>query len=374
MPRARPLAILLLVAALALAAPVAALAQGGVRASRAEVQRLEGQLAVLDARVGALAAEHNLAIDRLEEVTARLGRARRELAETRRAAEEANVVLTERLRSIYARGEVSDLEILLASGSVTELADVRALLDRIAERDARAVTTLRRARDRAAALRAQLTEDRAAAAQRAAELAARQQELATAVRRRQELLRGARRELRAAIAAERERRRREAALAAARKARATSGLPYVPSAAETAVLPGGTRHVFPIRGGARYTDDWLYPRPGGRVHQGIDLFATEGTPIIAVADGTLFRVGYNGLGGWRFWLRDAAGVQYYHAHLSAFAPAAREGAVVRQGTVLGYVGTSGDARGTPPHLHFEIHAGAGPVRPFPIVSAWPVVR
>lgn len=372
MPSRRLPAILLAAAAVAL--PASAHAQDGVRASRAEVQRLEAQLAALDARVGATAAEHNLAIDRLEEITGRLTQVRRDLAATRREAAEAETLLVRRVRAIYARGDTSDFEILLATGSVTELADVRDLLDRIARRDARAVTVLRAARDRAAALRARLTVDRAAAAQRTAELEARRDELDRAVARRADLLRGARRELRAAVAAERERRRREAALIAAKRAQASGALPYVPSAAETAVLPGGDGRVFPVAGGARYSDDWLAPRPGGRVHQGIDLFATEGTPLVAVADGSLYRVGYNGLGGWRLWLRDTAGVQYYYAHLSAFAPAAREGATVRRGTVIGYVGTTGDARGTPPHVHFEIHAGAGPVRPFPIVSAWPVAR
>ena len=105
---------------------------------------------------------------------------------------------------------------------------------------------------------------------------------------------------------------------------------------------------------------------------GIDLFATRGTPLVAVADGSLSRVGYNGLGGWRLWLRDGAGNAFYYAHLSAFSPAAVEGASVARGTVLGYVGDTGDARGTSPHLHFEIHpGGGGPVPPYPIVTGWP---
>ena len=94
--------------------------------------------------------------------------------------------------------------------------------------------------------------------------------------------------------------------------------------------------------------------------------------MVAVADGSLFNVGWNGLGGWRLWVRDRSGNGFYYAHLSAYAPAAREGASVARGTVLGYVGDSGDARGTSPHLHFEIHpGGGGPVPPYPIVTGWP---
>ena len=71
-------------------------------------------------------------------------------------------------------------------------------------------------------------------------------------------------------------------------------------------------------------------------------------------------------------MRDTAGNGFYYAHLTAYSPAAVEGASVTRGTVLGYVGDSGDAQGTSPHLHFEIHpGGGGPVPPYPIVTGWP---
>jgi murein DD-endopeptidase MepM/ murein hydrolase activator NlpD len=74
-----------------------------------------------------------------------------------------------------------------------------------------------------------------------------------------------------------------------------------------------------------------------------------------VADGTVFSVGWNDVGGNRLWLRDKSGNEFYYAHLSAFSPLARNGRQVRAGDVLGFVGNTGDAEGTPPHLHFEIH-------------------
>ena len=138
--------------------------------------------------------------------------------------------------------------------------------------------------------------------------------------------------------------------------------------------PKGATHIFPVVGGATFTNDWGVPRAGGQTHQGIDLFAATGTPVVAVSDGILFRVGSNRVGGWRFWLRDRWGNEFYSAHLSGFAPAAREGAVVHAGTVIGFVGNSGDAKTAPPHVHFEVHPnGGGPVPPFPFVSAWPRV-
>lgn len=168
---------------------------------------------------------------------------------------------------------------------------------------------------------------------------------------------------------ERERWAREAALARAREAARSA---YIsPRTTVAGSLPTGD-YPFPVAGPTRFTDDWLAPRPGGRHHQGIDLFAERGTPIVAIADGTLDNVGYNGLGGWRLWLRDRAGNTFYFAHLQAFARGTVEGATVARGTVIGFVGDSGDALGTPPHLHFEVHpGGAGPVPPYPLVSAWP---
>ena len=154
----------------------------------------------------------------------------------------------------------------------------------------------------------------------------------------------------------------------------TSGgpTPFAAPVVASYPTPPGAPEVFPVVGGASFANDWGAARPGGRSHQGIDLFAKIGTPIIAISDGTLFKVGWNPVGGWRFWLRDRWGNEFYHAHLSAFAPTAKEGAAVKAGTVIGFVGNSGDARTTPPHVHFEIHpSGGDPVPPFPYVSAWP---
>lgn len=135
--------------------------------------------------------------------------------------------------------------------------------------------------------------------------------------------------------------------------------------------PPDTLFVFPIVGGASFTNDWGGERPGGASHQGIDLFADEATPVVAEVSGVVFNVGWNDVGGWRYWIRDQWGNEYYHAHLSAFSPAAVEGAQVSAGTVLGFVGNTGDARSTAPHVHFEIHpAGGSAIPPFGYISNW----
>ncbi len=137
-------------------------------------------------------------------------------------------------------------------------------------------------------------------------------------------------------------------------------------------LTGGD-YVFPVFGGeAECADDWGGPRQIGP-HQGNDCFAPFGTPVLAVADGTLNRVGTLPISGNRLWLRSDDGDSFFYAHLSAFAPEAVDGAEVKAGTLLGFTGNTGDAEPTPPHVHFEIHPGADDdkaIDPHEILLAW----
>jgi murein DD-endopeptidase MepM/ murein hydrolase activator NlpD len=139
----------------------------------------------------------------------------------------------------------------------------------------------------------------------------------------------------------------------------------------------GQGYVFPVWGPASFSDDFGAPRATTAWHHGNDIFAPLGAPVLAVSDGTLFLVGWNDVGGHRLWLRDRQGNEYYYAHLSAYSPLAVNGAQVEAGDVLGFVGDSGDAAGTPYHLHFEIHPTAllglgydGVVNPYEYLLAW----
>ena len=141
----------------------------------------------------------------------------------------------------------------------------------------------------------------------------------------------------------------------------------------------GGGYVFPVYGTASFGDSFGAPRPNvpGGWHHGEDIFAPAGTLLLAVADGTLHTIGFNKIGGYRLWLRDTAGNEFYYAHLSAYSPLAVEGRRVEAGDVIGFVGDTGDADGGAPHLHFEIHPAAmaglgydGVVAPYPILLAW----
>ncbi len=150
-------------------------------------------------------------------------------------------------------------------------------------------------------------------------------------------------------------------------------------APEVAAKLSSGGYVFPIYGTASFGDSFGGPRPTvpGGWHHGEDIFAAGGAPLLAVADGTLHTIGFNRLGGYRLWLRDTQGNEFYYAHLSAYSPLAVEGRSVQAGDVIGFVGNSGDAEGGSPHLHFEIHPAAmaglgydGVVAPYSILLAW----
>ena len=142
-------------------------------------------------------------------------------------------------------------------------------------------------------------------------------------------------------------------------------------------------YVFPIDGGASFIDTYGAGRndvPGGW-HHGDDLFAPLGTPVVAVAKGTLSLIGWEPLGGWRLWLTDETGNSFYYAHLAGYAPWILHHPHVRAGEVLGFLGRTGDAFTTTPHVHFEIHPHQlvslgedGAVDPTGYLQSWKVVH
>jgi murein DD-endopeptidase MepM/ murein hydrolase activator NlpD len=130
------------------------------------------------------------------------------------------------------------------------------------------------------------------------------------------------------------------------------------------------RFVFPVYGDVRCADDFGATRQIG-AHQGNDCFAAFGSPVLAVADGRLNRVGTLPISGNRLWLKTERGDSFFYAHMSAFAPEAVNGRRVKAGTLLGFIGNTGDAEPTPPHLHFEIHPGdKKAIDPHAILGAW----
>jgi murein DD-endopeptidase MepM/ murein hydrolase activator NlpD len=114
-------------------------------------------------------------------------------------------------------------------------------------------------------------------------------------------------------------------------------------------------------------DTWHGARSRGRQHEGIDIFARRGTEVYSATEGLVLRVGNNQLGGRVVWVLGPGGQRHYYAHLDRFAEVST-GMQVQPGTLLGYVGNTGNAAGTPPHLHYGVYETGGAINPYPILQ------
>jgi len=129
---------------------------------------------------------------------------------------------------------------------------------------------------------------------------------------------------------------------------------------------------FPVAGPANWSDDWLMPRftPSFHLHQGNDIFAAGGTPIRAAFDGTV-SFSEEPVGGKDVYLHMPNGTYFFCAHASDFAPGIASGQSVKQGTIIGFVGDTGDAQGGATHCHFEMHpSGGSAVDPKSTLDGW----
>ncbi|MSO88071.1 MAG: hypothetical protein EXQ71_11225 [Acidimicrobiia bacterium] len=160
-------------------------------------------------------------------------------------------------------------------------------------------------------------------------------------------------------------RKRRAELERATSRRAPTGSrTSAPGRVVSSAPVGGI--VCPVQGPVAFSDTWGAPRSGGRAHQGVDMLSPRGTPTVAPVSGRIEHRG-NSTGGLSWHVYGDDGNYYYGTHLASYA--SQGAGRVSAGTVIGYVGDTGNARGTP-HLHFEIHPGGGAaVNPTPYAAA-----
>jgi murein DD-endopeptidase MepM/ murein hydrolase activator NlpD len=215
----------------------------------------------------------------------------------------------------------------------------------------------------------QLTEEQTADLVRSA--AARQGQLETELRETRAAERRAA-EAEARRAAEAEAARRRASSGGSGGTSSGTGRLGTPGAAGGSAVAG---IVCPVQGavaGRDFSNDWGYPRAGGRFHQGNDIFAARGVPVVAVQDATIVRwnppSAPTGLGGITVTYRTADGSEWYNAHLDTVAAGIAPGVSVSRGQTIGTVGQTGNARTTPPHLHLGRRQGGAWVNPWPTVA------
>jgi peptidoglycan LD-endopeptidase LytH len=153
--------------------------------------------------------------------------------------------------------------------------------------------------------------------------------------------------------------------------------PAAPVEAGAASPPGLLVPVRGVRAG-QLLDTYSQARSGGRVHDAIDIMAPRGTPVIAAAAGTVEKLFFShGGGGITAYVRspDRQWI-YYYAHLDGYAPGLREGQEVARGDAIGFVGSTGNASPSGPHLHFAIvRMGPAdrwwqgtPINPYPLLA------
>jgi murein DD-endopeptidase MepM/ murein hydrolase activator NlpD len=318
------LAVLLLSAAIPARADTLQDVRNQVRKLRAEQETAAARLNTIEADLGALE-------DLLAYSQQRLGRTRRDLAAARQA-------LDAQLAEVYRSGGLSMFEALLdpSSDHVPDRAEFIMLL--VGQRNDVVI-------DAKAASASYDQAVRAVAAQQASS---------------KKLLRQSTAEQRVL-----DKRFQEAKDLMDRLAGFPGGQSVYPS--QTVTTIDGRHYACPVEPPYSYIDTWGAARASGRHHEGTDIMAPKGAKELAYTDGVVSQEHSNSLGGTTLWLDGDNGDQYYYAHLSGYA--VPQGARVRAGQHIAYVGNTGDARYTAPHLHFEVHpGGGGPVNPYPYVK------
>ena len=137
-----------------------------------------------------------------------------------------------------------------------------------------------------------------------------------------------------------------------------------------AAMPKPAALPVPVEGvrARALRDTWGGARSEGRKHEGIVIFAKRGTPVLSSTEGIVLRVGANRLGGLVVWVMGPGGQRHYYAHLDRYADVGA-GMRIEAGRVLGYVGNTGNAKGTPPHLHYGVYEVGGAINPYPLLRA-----
>jgi murein DD-endopeptidase MepM/ murein hydrolase activator NlpD len=299
---------------------------------RARMATIQAQLDAATARIEALRTDQEHITQNIRAAEDRI-----ELLDARDNKLEKEVV--RRARLLYQSGGTQVVELLFGSEDLSELTERAELLSHVSLEDASVFVELARSKAEQQRLTEELQDDRS-------ELAAATEDLrdeVQALQARFDEYAGEYQELKDELAAE---------LA-----------PAAPSTASAIKISGAM--ACPVAGPVSFTDTWGAPR-SGHTHQGVDMMAAYGTPIVAIVDGTITYSGYGGSAGNWLILSGDDGNGYWYMHNQENLVT---GGHVSVGQQIATVGDTGNAAGTP-HLHFEFHPGGGAaVNPTPLVAS-----
>ena len=355
--RFRALGLLLIISLLALA-PIPAGAQTRSEVEKKEAEKEAAYHELLDANqaVGEAISDLEAIELQLDQLGYTIYRLDRTIEDFDSRTEELRTIAQEVVVEAYTNGGSGNMvTAAFAVASIQDLITSQALIDNAANHDLATLdllTAVNRENDR---LKLEVAAHRAEVESLEAEQQALVEVLAEARARADAIFHKANAEYKEAYARYQAELRRQAALAAARRSGGGAGLP----SSQTAGV------VCPVAGAAWFTDTWGAPRSGGRTHKGVDMSATLGARLVAMNSGKV-RLNWHSSGGRQVYLTADDGNFYYYAHLSGYPPGLATGQRVDKGQVIGYVGTTGNAKTA--HLHLGMGVSGGPlVNPYPTV-------
>ncbi|CAN5901065.1 hypothetical protein BH23ACT12_BH23ACT12_03850 [soil metagenome] len=302
-----------------------------------EAARLRAEVAATSGKLGAAQKELDHLVAGFEAGQTALQTMQGEVAaaQARLVALEEQLVtvqsnINQRASSNYRSGPTQLVNVLLGARTFRQLTTAMDLFEEVSENDTQTLDSVKRLKEETAGLKADLDSKKLSQQQAV------------------EMLKNRQRDMQGSLA----------------------GLAKQYEAVKSRLDSTNAGFAFPVKAPYSFVDTFGAPRPGYRKHQGVDIFALSGTPVLAVVNGVVEQKGTNPLGGNKLWIRSPGdNWSYYYAHLAGFGPGIGNGSRVKKGQVIGYVGNTGNARTTPPHLHFESHVPSGAVaNPYPILK------
>lgn len=364
------LAVVLLTATL-VTAPLAPARADSIADAQQRARVLRQKLDLLEEQAAASVAEFETIHEDLEQAVSDVFTAQSALDDAQAKNATVQDTADDRVRAIYKSGGRTAMyaAVLQANNPHEVLARV-ANISAIVNLDATTITRSQTAQRRARIAVAKFEQATIARQQLEARAGEQSAEIERLMAAQQEIVAGADAQVQALIEEQRRREALERQRAAEAEAARLAALSQSVSLGDlmNAYQPAGGTYACPTGGSVNFINSWHFARSGGRLHQGTDMFAPEGSGAYAVTDGVVDKWGNGGLGGITLWIRAANGDRYYYAHNAVNLVSV--GTAVKAGQLVALVGRTGNAAATPAHIHFEAHPGGGAAaNPYPFLAA-----
>lgn len=357
--RSKKICSLVLITILLLLASSTPLSASPLEEKRKQASDLKSQVTQVDSALSNAVQDYEDAYAELTQINMAIQQNLIKLEATKQELNRCRNILNERVNSIYRGKNVEFISVILGARNFDNFLSRVNYLRKICEEDARVLRNVEELKKITERHDAELAENKAKQRVLLNKLDADKTSLEKALKQKQELLSSVNNEIEAL---EEERRREEERKKALERASKNGG-----SNTSTSSFIPDSSFTFPAAQPYSYCDSWHAPRVG-HLHQGCDIFALRGTPALACVNGVILRLSTGRLGGIGVTLQDKNGNTYYYGHLDGYASGVYEGMPVSAGQMIGFVGDTGNAKGTPPHVHFEIHPGGGSaINPYPVL-------